>query len=97
MKKKVEMRITHPEHSNLFLCEKCMSWDGEFYREASMMTDPIWISISCLCNSLECKKCGHSSKMPGTSIWTLEDDYYAYVSSVTGIKPCSKCGGKITK
>ena len=102
MKKKVELRLSHPEHSNMYLCEKCLSWDGEFRREATIINETIiseamWISVNCLCNSIICEKCSNSKKMPGTSVWTLEDNYYAHVPNCTDLMLCSKCGSKIEK
>jgi len=95
MKKKVELRLSHPEHPTMFLCEKCFSWDGEFLRQEAYTGDHIWIEVSCLCNCIKCKKCDNTRKMPGTSIWTLKDDYFAHVPNFTGIRPCSKCGSKM--
>ena len=97
MKKKVELRLSHPEHSNMFLCEKCLSWCGEFRREATMISEALWIQVTCLCNSIKCEKCENTRKIPDSCVWTLEDDYFAHVPNFTGIKPCSKCGSKLVK
>ena len=97
MKKKVEVRLSHPEHPNMYLCEKCMSWSGEFLRQEAYTGDKIWTEVSCLCNSIVCKKCGKTRKMPGFCVWTISDDYFAYVPTWTGIRPCSSCGGKMEK
>ena len=97
MKKKVEERLSHPEHSELYLCEQCMSWSGEFLRQEAYTGDHIWIEVSCLCNCIKCKKCGNTRKMPGTSVWTLKDDYFAHVPNFTGLHPCSKCGSWMVK
>ena len=97
MKKKVELRLSHPEHSNMFLCEKCLSWCGEFRREATMISEALWIQVTCLCNSIKCEKCENTRKIPDSCVWTLEDDYFAHVPNFTGIKPCSKCGSKMEK
>ena len=97
MKKKVELRLSHPEHSKMFLCEKCFSWDGEFHIEASMNCEALWIQVSCLCNSIKCKNCKNTRLMPGSCVWNLEDDYFAHVPNFTGIKPCSKCGSNMVK
>ena len=96
MKKKVELRLSHPEHSKMFLCEKCFSWCGEFRREATMISEALWIQVSCLCNSIKCKNCKNTRLMPDSCVWNLEDDYFAHVPNFTGTKPCSKCGSKIT-
>ena len=97
MKKNVELRLSHPEHSKMFLCEKCFSWCGEFRREATMISEALWIQVSCLCNSIKCKNCKNTRLMPDSCVWTLEDDYFAHVPNFTGIKPCSKCGSKMEK
>jgi len=97
MKKKVEVRLSHPKHPNMYLCEKCMSWDGEFHIEASTICEALWIQVSCLCNSIKCKNCGNSRMMPGSCVWTIRDDSFAHVPNSTGIKPCSKCGSQMIK
>ena len=97
MKKKVELRLSHPEHSNMFLCEKCFSWCGEFRREATMISEALWIQVTCLCNSIKCEKCENTRKIPDSCVWTLEDDYFAHVPNFSGIQPCSKCGSKMEK
>ena len=95
MKKKVELRLSHPEHSTMFLCEKCFSWDGEFRIKASMNCEALWIQVSCLCNSIKCNNCKNTRLMPDSCVWNLEDDYFAHVLNFTGIRPCSKCGSKM--
>jgi hypothetical protein len=95
MKKKVEVRLSHPEHTNMYLCEKCFCWDGEFYKKSTELHEPMWLAISCLCNSAECNKCGNKRKIPGTSIWALYDDSIAYVPYFPERLPCSKCGDKM--
>ena len=97
MKKKVELRLSHPEHSKMFLCEKCFSWCGEFRREATMISEALWIQVTCLCNSIKCEECENTMKIPDSCVWTLEDDYFAHVPNFTGIKPCSKCGSNMEK
>ena len=97
MKKKVELRLSHPEHSNMFLCERCFCWDGECYKTPTEVGQPMWLTVSCLCNSIECKKCGHSRKIPGTSIWALIGDCIAFVPYFPEDLPCSKCGSKMVK
>ncbi len=44
MKKKVEVRLSHPEHTNMYLCEKCFCWDGEFYKKSTTLNEPMWLS-----------------------------------------------------
>ena len=95
MKKKVELRLSHPEHSKMFLCEKCFSWDGEFRIKASMNCEALWIQVSCLCNGTKCKHCKNTRLMSGSCVWNLEDDDFAHVPNFTGIRPCSKCGSKM--
>ena len=95
MKKKVELRLSHPEHSKMFLCEKCFSWDGEFRIKASMNCESLWIQVSCICNSIKCNNCKNTRLKPDSCVWNLEDDYFAHVLNSTGIRPCSKCGSKI--
>ena len=97
MKKKVDLRLSHPEHTNMFLCEKCFYWDGECYIKPNPASDPMFLTISCLCHSVECEKCGYSRKVPGSSIWPLDGDCIAYVPYFPERLPCSKCGNKMAK
>ena len=97
MKKKVELRLSHPEYSKMFLCEKCLSWDGEFRIKASMNCEALWIQVSCLCNGTKCNNCKNTRLMSGSCVWNLEDDDFAHVPNFTGIRPCSKCGSKLEK
>ena len=92
MKKKVELRLSHPESSKMFLCEQCLSWDGEFHIEASMNCEALWIQVSCLCNSIKCKICKNTRLMPASCVWNLENNYFEHVPNLTERKPCSKCG-----
>ena len=74
-----------------------LGWDGELHIEASMNCEALWIQVSCLCNSIKCKNCKNTRLMPGSCVWNLEDDYFAHVPNLTGIKPCSKCGSSLVK
>ena len=95
MKKKVELKLSHPEHSEMFLCEKCFSWCGEFRREATMISGALWIQVTCLCNGIKCKKCETSRRIPDSCVWNLEDDYFAHVPYYPAKLPCPKCGNKM--
>ena len=97
MKRNIKLKMTHPVHSGMYLCEKCMSWDGQLIKDDPHTNEKIWIEVSCLCQSLNCKKCDHSKKIQGTYVWKLYDDSYSYVAHSPMYKPCPKCGNKMSK
>lgn len=95
MKKKDKLRVSHPDHEDMFLCETCFCWDGECYKKPIDSNQAMWIRVSCLCNSIKCKKCGFSRKVSGSSIWELIGECIAYVPYFPENLPCSRCGSDL--
>ena len=95
---KKEPRLAHYKHKELYVCENCMYWTGKIYaRRHSCDVKLQWITITCLCQSIECEVCHYNRPRPGSQLWSLGKTSYMHVPAFVGIRPCIECGGKMVK
>ena len=96
-KKETVFIIKNYKHRGLHICETCMHWTGKIYDfRHSCDRKKQWITITCLCASIDCEVCHHKRPRPGSQLWSIAKHEFMHVPAFVGMRPCIECGGKMS-